>query len=80
MKVSYISTDQWKAIFKAVAYAFASGFTGTLTLFAADFINAAQQGTAAINVLVYSLIAGAVFGGINGVFVFIKKLFTTPEA
>lgn len=80
MKPSYISVDQWKSIIKATVYAFLSGFTGTLTLFAADFIKAAQGGQATVNVLVYALIAGALVGGINGVAVFAKKLFTDPEA
>lgn len=80
MQPSYISVKQWQSILKAGAYAFLSGFTGTLTLFAVDFINAAKDGTAAINMLVYALIAGAVIGGINAVAVFFKKLFTDPEA
>ena len=79
MKPTYVSIDQWKSILKALAYAFASGFTGTLALFAADFIKAAQGGETAINVLVYALVAGAVVGGINGVAVFLKKLFTDPN-
>lgn len=80
MKPSYISVDQWKSIAKAVVYAFLSGFTGSLTLMALDFIKAAQGGTTAVNTLVYALVAGAVVGGINGVAVFLKKLFTEPEA
>jgi hypothetical protein len=80
MKPSYVSTEQWKSIIKATLYAFFSGFTATLTLFAADFIKAAQDGVAAVNMLVYALLAGALVGGINGAAVFIKKLFTDPEA
>lgn len=80
MKPSYISIAQWRKIAKALAYAFASGFTGTLTLFAAEFIKAAQGGTAAINVLVYALVAGAVVGGINAVAVAVVQLFKDPEA
>ena len=79
MKASFISTDQWRAIAKAVAYSFFSGFTGTLSLFAVDFINAAQDGVASVSVLAYALVAGAVVGGINGVAVFAKKLFTDPN-
>ena len=80
MKISYISADQWKSIFKATAYAFLSGFTGTLTLMALDFIRAAQDGKTAIINLTIALLAGAFVGGINGVAVFAKKLFTDPEA
>jgi hypothetical protein len=80
MKPSYISTDQWKSIIKATVYAFLSGFTGTLTLMALDFIRAAQDGKTAIFNLALALLAGAVVGGINGVAVFLKKLFTDPNA
>lgn len=80
MKPSYISTDQWKSIIKAAVYAFLSGFTGTLALMALDFIRAAQDGQAAIFNLALALLAGAVVGGINGVAVFLKKLFTDPNA
>lgn len=80
MKPSYISTDQWKSIIKATIYAFLSGFTGTLTLMALDFIRAAQDGKTAIFNLALALLAGAVVGGINGVAVFLKKLFTDPNA
>lgn len=79
-QISYVSVAQWKSVLKAVVYAFLSGFTATLTLFAADFIQAAQGGEAAVNTLVYALIAGALVGGINGAAVFLKKLFTDPEA
>lgn len=77
--VSYISAAQWKKILKALAYSFFSGFTGSLALFATDFIKAAQDGTAGINMLVYALVAGAVVGGINSVAVFFKQLFTDPD-
>lgn len=80
MKPSYISTEQWKSIIKAAVYAFLSGFTGTLALMALDFIRAAQDGQAAIFNLALALLAGAVVGGINGVAVFFKKLFTDPNA
>lgn len=80
MKPSYISTDQWKSIIKAAVYAFLSGFTGTLALMALDFIRAAQDGQTAIFNLALALLAGAVVGGINGVAVFFKKLFTDPNA
>lgn len=80
MKPSYISTDQWKGIIKAAVYAFLSGFTGTLALMALDFIRAAQDGQTAIFNLALALLAGAVVGGINGVAVFFKKLFTDPNA
>jgi hypothetical protein len=79
-QISYVSVAQWKSVLKAVVYAFLSGFTATLTLFAADFIKAAQGGEAAVNTLVYALIAGALVGGINGAAVFVKKLFTDPNA
>ena len=71
-QISYVSDKHWRQVLKALAYAFASGFTGTLTLFAADFIKAAQGGQAAVNVLLYALVAGAVVGGINGAAVFLK--------
>lgn len=80
MKPSYISVNQWKSVLKATIYAFLSGFTGALTLFATDFIKAAQGGQATVNTLVYALLAGALVGGINGAAVFLKKLFTDPEA
>lgn len=79
MQPSYISYTQWKSIIKAAAYAFVSGFTGTLSLMAFDFIRAAQNGKAAVVDLGLALLAGAVIGGINGVAVFAKKLFTPAE-
>lgn len=79
MKPTYISTEQWKSVIKAMVYAFISGFTGVLTLMAADFIAAAQSGRAAVVDLSVALLAAAVIGGINGVAVFLKKLFTDPE-
>ncbi len=80
MTPSYISTTQWQKVIKAVAYAFVSGFTGTLALMALDFIKAAQDGTASVGNLAVALLAGAVVGGINGVAVFLKKLFTDPTS
>ena len=65
MKISYISADQWKSIFKAMAYAFVSAFVTTL-LIQPELSKAA-------------LYASAV-AGVNAVFVTIKKLFTDPEA
>ncbi len=79
-QISYVSVAQWKSVLKAVVYAFLSGFLATLTLFSADFIKAAQGGEAAVNSLVYALVAGGLVGGINGAAVFVKKLFTEPEA
>ena len=79
MKTSYISLEQWKSILKAAVYSFLSGVTGTLTLFAADFIEAAKGGEAPVNALVYALVAGALVGGVNGLAVFVKKLFTDPS-
>lgn len=78
MKPTYISSDQWKSIFKGIVYSFLSAFTGTLTLMAIDFIRAAQQGKAAILDLTIALAAAAFISGINGVLVFAKKLFTPP--
>lgn len=78
MTPSYISATQWKKIFKAAAYAFASGFVATLALTSADFIQAAQQGTASIANLAIALVVAACVGGVNGVAVMVVKLFKDP--
>lgn len=76
MQISPITKNQWKKVAKALIYAFLSGFTGTLTLFALDFFQAAQAGTAAVTTLAYALLAGAVIGGINAVAFAIQQLVT----
>jgi hypothetical protein len=79
MQPSFVSINQWKSILKAIAYSFVAGFLGTLSLMALDFIKAAQAGTASVVDLGVALLAAAVIGGINGVAVFLKKVFTEPE-
>ncbi len=76
MKISSLDKAQWVSVLKAALYAFFSGAVGTLVLMSADFIKAAQDGKTAILNLAIALIVGAVVGGINGIFVFGKKLFT----
>lgn len=80
MQPSFVSINQWKSILKAIAYSFFAGFTGTLSLMALDFIKAAQDGQTATVNLAVALLTGAFIGGINGVAVFLKKVFTDPEA
>ena len=46
---------------------------------ALDFIKSAQAGIASVVDLGVALLAAAVIGGINGVAVFLKKVFTEPE-
>ena len=79
MQPTPLNHNQVKKVLKALVYAFFSGFTGTLALFATDFIKAAQGGETAVNTLAYALVAGAVVGGINSVAVFAKQLFTDPD-
>lgn len=74
--MSPITKEQAIKILKALGYSFASGFLGVLTLVSVDFINAAMNGKAAIVNLVTALLAAAVIGGINAVFVTIKQLLT----
>jgi hypothetical protein len=50
-----------------------------LALVSIDFIHAAASGQAAIVNLVTALLAAAVIGGINAVFVTIKQLLTPAE-
>lgn len=76
MTISNLDSKQWKSVVKAVLYAFFSGATATLVLMASDFIKAAQDGKTAVANLAIALIVGALVGGINGVFVFCKKLVT----
>jgi hypothetical protein len=80
MKPSYISIEQWRKVAKALAYSFASGFTGTLALMALDFIKAAHDGTASVINLGVALLVAAVIGGINAVVVAAVQLFKDPEA
>lgn len=74
-----ITKQQAIKIIKALAYSFASGFVGALTLLGLDFINAAMNGKAAIVNLATALLAAAVISGINAVFVTIKQLLTPAE-
>lgn len=76
LHISALNKEQAIKVLKAIAYAFASGFVATLALQASDFIQAAQMGTSAIFELVVALVAAAAIGGINGVAVFVKQLFT----
>ena len=76
---SPITKSQAVEIFKALAYSFVSGFLGTLTLVALDFVNAAVNGTAAIMNLALALLAAAIIGGINAMLVTIKKLLTPAD-
>lgn len=71
-----ITKSQAVKILKALGYSFVSGFLGTLTLFALDFVNAAVNGTAAITNLALALLAAAVIGGINALLVTVKQLLT----
>ncbi len=77
--MSPITKQQAIKILKALGYSFASGFVGVLTLVSLDFINAAMNGKAAIVNLVTALLAAAVIGGFNAVFVTIKQLLTPAE-
>jgi len=79
MSISNLDTKQWKSVVKAALYAFFAGAAGLLTLNALDIIKAAQDGKTAIFNLFLAVLAGAVIGGINGVVVFIKKLFTPVQ-
>jgi hypothetical protein len=77
--MSPITKKQAIKIVKALVYSFASGFVGVLALVSIDFIHAAASGQAAIVNLVTALLAAAVIGGINAVFVTIKQLLTPAE-
>lgn len=79
MQISPITKKQWTKVAKALGYSFVSGFVASIALMAGDFITAAQAGTAAVNSLVYALVAGGVVGGINAVLVTVKQLFTQPD-
>lgn len=76
MSISPITREQAIKILKALGYSFASGFLGTLTLMALDFIHAASSGQAKVVDLTVALLAAAVIGGINAVAVTIKQLLT----
>lgn len=77
---SSVTRSQWKKVIKALIYSFSAGFVGTFALQAQDLITAAHQGRAALTNLAVSLVAGAVIGGLNAIFVTVKQLFTlAPE-
>lgn len=76
MNISQLDKAQVAKVLKALAYSFASGFVGTLSLMALNFITAAQSGTGTVVNLTVALVAAAVVGGINGVAVYVKQLFT----
>lgn len=78
LEPSAITVPQWRKVAKALAYSFSAGFLGTLVLFAADFIKAAQGGQAAIENLAFALVVASVIGGINAALVTVKQLFTPP--
>lgn len=76
LKISPLDKTQIIKVVKALVYAFASGFVGTLALLSIDFIHAAIQGVGPIFNLAVALVVAATIGGLNGVAVFVKQLFT----
>lgn len=79
MKVTAITSNQAKTIFKAVLYSFSAGFAGSFVLQTTDFINAIHNGREALVRLGVSVVSGAVIGGINGVAFTVEKLFTEDK-
>lgn len=79
--ITPVTKEQLKKVVKALAYSFAAGFVGTLTLQGVDFLQLAVDGTSTGTIveIVVALIAASVIGGINAVFVYIKQLFTTAK-
>lgn len=71
--VGILSPGQWEKTAKALAYSFASGFIGGLILTASNYL---QSGQPTDVKFLHSLVIASITGGVNGLLVFLKQLFS----
>lgn len=72
-----VSNEQWKKVVKALVYASVSGFLGGVLM----SLMAAMQngGVNTDSAFLFSLLTAGVVGGVNGLLVYVKQIFTVPE-
>jgi len=72
-----VSNEQWKKVLKALAYASASGFIGGILM---SLMTAMQSGGVNTDsAFLFSILTAGVVGGVNGLLVYVKQVFTVPE-
>jgi hypothetical protein len=79
MKYSPVTEVQMIKVVKAILYSFAAGFVTSLSLLSVNFLDVVQSQTVTVNEAFYALMIGAFTGGINGVMVYVKQLFTEEK-